>query len=225
MLGSDSLPPCAEVVGIVEDARRMQLREEPMLQYYIPVDQSPGFGMSGDRTLFIRVAGDPERMVEPLRRQLMAMDANIPWANVRSMDAALQPRFQPWRLGAMVLSVFGVLALVVAAVGLFGVLAYSVATRTHEFGVRGALGADRGNIVGLVLREALIITGLGLAIGAIGALLLGRWAAPMLFETSPRDPLIIGGVSVLMLITAIGASVIPGLRAARVDPALALRSD
>jgi ABC-type antimicrobial peptide transport system permease subunit len=105
------------------------------------------------------------------------------------------------------------------------VLAYSVATRTHEFGVRGALGADRGRIVGLVLREALIITGIGLAIGAVGALALGRWAAPMLFETSPRDPVIIGAVAVVMLVTAIGASVIPGLRAARVDPASALRAD
>jgi predicted permease len=225
MLGGDSVPPCAEVVGVVEDARRMQLREEPMLQYYVPVEQSRSFGMTTDRTLFIRVAGDPERMIEPIRRRLMLLDANLPWAAVRSMDTTLQPRIQPWRLGAMVLSVFGALALVVAAVGLFGVLAYSVATRTHEFGVRGALGADRGRIVGLVLREALIITGIGLAIGAVGALALGRWAAPMLFETSPRDPVIIGAVAVVMLVTAIGASVIPGLRAARVDPASALRAD
>jgi putative ABC transport system permease protein len=225
MLGSDSVPPCAEVVGIVEDARRMQLREEPMLQYYVPVDQSRSFGMSTDRTLFIRVAGDPERMIEPIRRTLMALDANLPWAAVRSMDTTLQPRIQPWRLGAMVLSVFGALALVVAAVGLFGVLAYSVATRTHEFGVRGALGADRGRLVGLVLREALIITAIGLAIGAVGALVLGRWTAPLLFETSPSDPAIIGGVAIVMLIVAVGASLIPGLRAARVDPATALRAD
>jgi predicted permease len=225
MLGGDSVPPCAEVVGVVEDARRMQLREEPMLQYYVPVEQSTSFGMSSDRTLFIRVAGDPERMIEPIRRRLMSLDANQPWAAVRSMDTTLQPRFQPWRLGAMVLSVFGALALLVAAVGLFGVLAYSVATRTHEFGVRGALGADRGRIVGLVLREAMIITAIGLAIGAAGALALGRWAAPLLFETSPRDPVIILGVAAVMLVTAIGASVIPGLRAARVDPASALRSD
>jgi predicted permease len=225
MLGSDSVPPCAEVVGVVEDARRMQLREEPMLQYYVPVDQSRSFGMSTDRTLFIRVAGDPERMIEPIRRRLMGLDANLPWAAVRSMDTTLQPRIQPWRLGAMVLSVFGALALVVAAVGLFGVLAYSVATRTHEFGVRGALGADRGRIVGLVLREALIITAIGLAIGAVGALALGRLTAPLLFETSPRDPVIILGVAAVMLLTAVGASVIPGLRAARVDPASALRAD
>jgi predicted permease len=225
LLGSDSVPPCAEVVGIVEDARRMQLREEPMLQYYVPVDQAQPFGMSGDRTLFIRVAGAPERMIEPLRRRIMALEPSLPWAAVRSMDTVLQPRIQPWRLGAMVLSVFGALALLVAAVGLFGVLAYSVATRTHEFGVRGALGADRGRIVGLVLREALVITGIGLAIGAGGALALGRWAAPMLFDTSPRDPLILGTVSVVMLLTAIAASLLPALRASRIDPASALRAD
>lgn len=181
--------------------------------------------MSTDRTLFIRVAGDPEQMIEPIRRRLMGLDTNLPWAAVRSMDTTLQPRIQPWRLGAMVLSVFGALALVVAAVGLFGVLAYSVATRTHEFGVRGALGADRGRLVGLVLREALIITAIGLAIGAVGALVLGRWTAPLLFETSPSDPAIIGGVAIVMLIVAVGASLIPGLRAARVDPATALRAD
>jgi predicted permease len=225
LLGSDSVPPCAEVVGIVEDARRMQLREEPTLQYYVPVDQARSFGMSSDRTLFIRVAGDPERMIEPIRRKLMSLDANFPWAAVRSMNTTLQPRIQPWRLGATVLTVFGLLALLVAAVGLFGVLAYSVATRTHEFGVRGALGANRGRIVGLVLREAVIITAIGLAIGAAGALALGRWATPMLFDTSPRDPVIIGGVAVVMLLTAIAASLLPALRASRIDPASALRTD
>jgi ABC-type antimicrobial peptide transport system permease subunit len=196
-----------------------------MLQYYVPLDQSSDFGLSGDRTLFLRVSGDPERIVEPLRRQLQGMAPNLPWADVRSMDSALQPKIQPWRLGAAVLSVFGVLALLVAAVGLFGVLAYSVATRTHEFGVRGALGADRGNIVGLVLREAMIITVIGLGLGAAGALVLGRWAAPMLFDTSPRDPLVLGGVMVMMLATAVGAGLLPALRASRVDPASALRAD
>ncbi len=225
MLGSDSVPPCAEVVGIVEDARRIGLREEPMMQYYVALDQSRGFGMSGDRTLFLRVSGDPERIVEPLRRQLQSMAPNLPWAFVRSMDTALEPKIQPWRLGAMVLSVFGVLALLVAAVGLFGVLAYSVATRTHEFGVRGALGADRANIVGLVLREALIVTAIGLAVGAAGATILGRYAAPMLFETSPSDPLVLGGVALMMLVTAVGASLLPALRASRTDPATALRAD
>jgi predicted permease len=225
LIGEDSTARCAQVVGIVEDARRLGLVEKPMMQYYVPVEQSAGYGMAGDRVLFIKVSGDPEQMIEPIRKQLMNMAATLPWANVRSMDRTLEPHIQPWRLGAMVLSIFGALALLVAAVGLFGVLAYSVATRTHEFGVRGALGADRGRIVGLVLREALIITAIGLAIGAAGALALGRWAAPLLFETSPRDPLIIGGVALVMLVTAIGASVIPGLRAARVDPASALRSD
>jgi len=225
MIGDDSVPPCAQVVGIVEDARRLSLREPPMLQYYVPLDQSQDFGLSGDRTLFIRASGDPERLVEPLRRQLQGMGPNLPWADVRSMDSALEPKIQPWRLGAAVLGVFGVLALIVAAIGLFGVLAYSVATRTHEFGVRGALGADRGSIVGLVLREALVITAIGLALGSAGALVLGRWAAPLLFETSPRDPLVLGGVILAMLATAVGAGLLPALRAARVDPASALRAD
>jgi ABC-type antimicrobial peptide transport system permease subunit len=91
--------------------------------------------------------------------------------------------------------------------------------------VRGALGADRGQLIGLVLREAMIITGIGLAVGAAGALALGRWAAPMLFDTSPRDPLVIGGVAMVLLVTAVGASLIPALRASRTDPATALRAD
>jgi len=100
-----------------------------------------------------------------------------------------------------------------------------VATRTHEFGVRGALGADRGRLVGMVLREAVIITVIGLAIDTAGALALGRWAAPMLFDTSPRDPLVIGGVAIVMLATAVGASLLPALRASRIDPASALRAE
>ena len=164
-------------------------------------------------------------MVEPLRRQLQSMAPNLPWASVRSMDSALEPRIQPWRLGAVVLGTFGVLALLVAAVGLFGVLAYSVATRTHEFGVRGALGAARASIVGLVLREALIITAIGLSLGAAGAIILGRYAAPLLFDLAAGSPVAVGGVAMVMLVTAVGAGLLPALRAARVDPASALRAD
>ena len=190
-----------EVVGIVEDARRMQLREEPMLQYYVPVDQTGASGMSSDRTLFIRVAGDPE-WHDSSHCCLMSLDANLPVAAVRSMDTILQPGFSPYDWAQP----FGrSLACWHCWSRRWGSSVWSP-TRWRPAPtslVRGALGADRGRSVGLVLREALIITAIGLAVGAAGALALGRWAAPMLFDTSPRDPLVIGGVAIVMLVTAV----------------------
>ena len=121
--------------------------------------------------------------------------------------------------------IFGLLAALVAAVGLYGVLAYSVATRTREFGIRGALGASTGTITSQILREGVRLTGLGLAIGLLLALGGSRWVASLLFETSPRDPLVLGSVGLVLLMTAVVASLLPARRAAKVAPAEALRGE
>jgi putative ABC transport system permease protein len=141
------------------------------------------------------------------------------------MESLLEPQVQPWRLGASMFGIFGLLALVVAAVGLYGVLAYSVATRSREFGVRGALGATAGAIARQVMSEGLRLTVVGLGIGGVVALGAAGFIAPLLFETAPRDPIVFGTVAGVLLLVALLASLIPALRAGRVAPADALRAE
>jgi putative ABC transport system permease protein len=225
LIGGDSLPPCAEVVGVVNDANTQELKQEPTMQFYVPVKQAERLNLSTDRNLFFRVAGNPEQMVQPIRRAIIQAAPEVSWASVRSMESLLQPHMQPWRLGASMFGIFGLLAALVAAVGLYGVLAYSVATRTREFGIRGALGASTGTITSQILREGVRLTALGLAIGLLLALGGSRWVASLLFETSPRDPLVLGSVGLVLLMTAVVASLLPARRAARVAPAEALRGE
>ncbi|HEX9894807.1 MAG TPA: FtsX-like permease family protein, partial [Gemmatimonadales bacterium] len=225
MIGDDSVPPCAEVVGVVEDSRRAELREDPIMQYFVPVTQASGLGMSFDRTLYLKVAGSTDQMVEPIRRAMISAAPEVAWANVTPMESFLEPHLQPWRLGASMFGIFGLLALIVAAVGLYGVMAYSVATRTREFGVRGALGASAGTIAGQVLSEGLRLTLLGLVIGGVAALGGAGLIASLLFDTSPRDPVVFATVTGALLLAAGVASLLPAVRAARIAPADALRTE
>jgi predicted permease len=225
LIGSDSLPPCAEVVGVVNDANTQELKQEPTMQFYVPITQAERLGLTSDRNLFFKVAGRPDQMVEPIRRAIIQAAPEISWARVRSVESLIQPHMQPWRLGASMFGIFGLLAALVAAVGLYGVLAYSVATRTREFGIRGALGASTGTITSQILREGVRLTALGLAIGLLLALGSSRWVASLLFETSPRDPLVLGSVGLVLLMTAVVASLLPARRAAKVAPAEALRGE
>jgi ABC-type antimicrobial peptide transport system permease subunit len=137
----------------------------------------------------------------------------------------VDPQIRPWRLGASVFGLMGVLALVVAAVGLYSVLSYLVAQRTHEIGVRIALGARGGDILGLILRSSFGMTVLGVAIGLGLSLAAGRFVEPLLFETSARDPGVVSGVALSMLTVALLASLVPALRARRVNPMEALRTE
>jgi predicted permease len=224
-IGSDSLAPCSEVVGVVADSKTQDLRQDPRMQFYVPEKQAPTIGLTSDRSLFLKVRGNPSAMVEPIRRALTQAAPQVTWVNVTPMESLLQPHIQPWRLGASMFGIFGLLAALVAAVGLYGVLAYSVATRTREFGIRGALGASTGTITSQILREGVRLTALGLAIGLLLALGGSRWVASLLFETSPRDPLVLGSVGLVLLLTAVVASLLPARRAGRVAPAEALRGE
>jgi putative ABC transport system permease protein len=130
-----------------------------------------------------------------------------------------------WQLGARMFVTFGLLSLVLAAVGLFSVIAYNVAQRTHEFGVRVALGAQARDVARLMIGQGLRVSGVGLAIGVVVALWAGRFIQPLLFEESPRDPAVFAVVAASLLVVALLASLVPALRATRVDPASALRAD
>lgn len=219
---ADDGVPCSTVVGVVEDARRFGLREDPAMQYYIPVGQERGFG---GENLLVRPRGDLQAAVATLRAEVERIDPAVYYTDARSLQDELDPQIRPWRLGAAMFGLFGLLALLIAAVGLYSVIAYTVARRTQELGVRMALGARAGSILGMVVRETVALAAGGLLIGALIALATGGFLAPILFNVSPRDPLVLGSVAGTLLGVAVLAGLLPAHRAARVDPVRALRSE
>jgi len=220
-IGADTAP-CAQVVGVVEAARRFELREVPAMQYYIPLGQEVGFGGS---VLMIRPRGTPRSFSATATRILGETDASVARVETWPLREKIDPLLRPWKLGATVFSLGGVLALLVAALGLYSVMSYSVAQRTHEIGVRIALGARVPTIVGMVVRQGVTMAAVGVAGGIAVAVAAGGRLQGLLFDTSPRDVTIIGVASIVLLAAAVAASVWPALRAGRVDPIRALKSD
>ncbi|MGH7555257.1 MAG: ADOP family duplicated permease, partial [Longimicrobiales bacterium] len=216
-------PSCSRIVGVVEDAHRQSIREPAQLLYYVPVDQfeSP----PAPRAILLRTDRDPARVIEAVRRTLLASDSRIRFADTRPLQELVDPQLRSWKLGATMFSLFGLLALVVAANGLYSVLSFDVAQRTREIGLRSALGASRGSILSIFVTRALKLTAYGTAIGVVTAIALGSRLEELLYETSPRDPAVITLVAVAVLGIALVAGFTPAYRAARVDPNVALRAD
>jgi putative ABC transport system permease protein len=218
--GSDTAP-CATVVGVAEDIRASDdFSKDGLLYYYLPAHAA---GMSGG--LFVRVSGDAARSAESVRRSLQKTMPGSSYVTVTPMSNIYGPTIKSWRLGATMFAIFGALALVLAAIGLYSVIAYNVTQRTHEMGVRVAFGAQVRDVVRLILGEGLRITVAGVIIGSATAFYASKWIAPLLFNVEPRDPLVFGGVVAVLLAAATLASLIPAFRAARVDPNVALRSE
>ncbi|HEV8357286.1 MAG TPA: ABC transporter permease [Gemmatimonadales bacterium] len=219
-VGGDTVP-CTTVVGIAENIRSQTLSAEDGLFYYLPAAQ-----VNPDRGgLFVRVEGDAARAKETLRRRLQPLMPGASYVTVTPLAEILGSQTQSWRLGATSFTVFGGLALVLAAIGLYSVIAYNVAQRTHELGVRVALGAEMHDLVRLVLAEGMKLAVIGVVLGGAIALLVGRWVKPLLFDVSPRDPAVFAGVGAVLLGVAVLASLIPARRAGRVDPIEALRAE
>jgi ABC-type antimicrobial peptide transport system permease subunit len=164
-------------------------------------------------------------MQETIRRRIQPLMPGAAFATVTPLADRLEGVTQSWHMGANLFTVFGALALVLAGIGLYSVIAYSVAQRTNEMGIRVALGAGMEDLVRLVLTEGMKLAGVGIVLGTIIALVVGRWVKPLLFNVSPRDPLVFAGVAVVLVAVAALASLIPARRAGRVDPMLALRSE
>ena len=223
-VAADSLP-CVEVVGVVANGRANAIQEVPAAMYYVPLDQSKTRGLNPDRMVFLRTRGNPAAVVPDVRRVFHQLAANLPLANVRTFQSQIDPEIQPWRLGAVMFGVFGGLALLVAAVGLYSVMSYAVVQRTREFGIRSALGASSRQIVRAVVRDGLGLVLAGIAGGAAIALLLGRRLEPLLYQTSSRDPLVLAVVIATLLLASLAAVLLPAWRATRVDPVVALRAD
>ena len=176
--------------------------------------------------LLVRPKGDDAAAAIPgLQQAVRALDPTIRYVNASLLQERIEPDYRTWRVGAMMFSLFASLALVVAAVGLFSVVAYLVEQRRHEIGVRVALGAQASEVVALLLRGAVGTTAAGVFLGAALSFALSRLAQPLLFETSARNPAVLGGVALVLLATALVASGAPALRARRIDPMIALRDE
>jgi putative ABC transport system permease protein len=213
--------PCASVVGVVEDAHRQAvIEDDPGMVYYVPVRQQILGG--APEGIFVRTAGaDPAAV----RAAVLAASPRIRFAHVQSFDEITGYELRPWRLGATMLSGFGILALLVAGVGLYSVFAFDVAGRSRELGLRSALGATRHALLRLVLREVVVLGGTGLALGVGAIVVLRRWIDPVIYETSALDLATLGPVLALLLGVAVVAAALPGRRAATVDPIEALRTE
>ena len=175
--------------------------------------------------LVVRTAGDPDALVAPVRQMMQSAAAGLPFADVKPWGAYLEPELRPWQLGASMFTLFGSVALVLAAVGLYGVFSYAVARRTREMGIRAALGAQSADILRLVMREGLWLTVAGIAIGILLAMGIGRILAALLVGVSGTDPVLLGGAAAVVLCITLLAVVLPARRAAGIDPVVALREE
>ena len=214
--------PCTTVVGIAEDMVQRDLTGAQRFHYYLSADQ---YTRTWGNGLVLRMRGDPAIAAEPVRRALQRVVPAPSYVIVQPLATIVAGAQRSWRLGATMFVAFGVLALVVAAVGLYGMIGFSVAQRMHELGVRVALGAQRANVVALVVRESLVFALAGGTLGIMVAFVGGRWIEPLLFRQSARSPVIYAGVSAAMCAVALVASLLPAWRAARADPIVALRAE
>jgi len=219
-VGSDTMP-CTTVVGIAENIKETSLSADSGYFYYLPwTQQSPQNG-----GIFVRTRGNAAQMKEAVRRRLQREMPGASYVTITPISEIIGSQTRSWQLGATMFATFGVLALVLAAIGLYSVIAYNVAQRTHEMGVRVALGAQMRDVIQLVLTDGLRLSVAGLAIGTLVALWATKWVKPLLFDVSPRDPVVFVIVGGTLLGVAILASLIPARRAAKVEPTVALRSD
>jgi putative ABC transport system permease protein len=208
-------------VGVISDAKQYSSEKEPPIAVYFPFEQYVARNMF----LVIRTTRDPAGMTSAITREIQALDPEMPVFDVNTMDQRLRDSLSRRRFSMFLLGVFAVLASILAAIGIYGVMAYSVNERTHEIGIRLALGARPATILRLVIGQALVLTATGVAIGLTGAFALTRVMSSLLYGVSNTDgftfvvtPLLLGSVALL-------ASYIPARRASRVDPIIALRCE
>jgi len=215
--------PWMEVVGIAQDGKYLLVGEQPRSFLYLPASQRP----IGEGTLWVRSDSPPEGLAAAVRAEIEAVDADLPVYNVRTLEAHLQNgnAFLIFRTAALMVGSFGAVGLLLAAVGLYGVVAFSVGRRTQEIGLRMALGAREGRVLGLVLRRGMLLCGVGLALGVLATWLLGGTLASLLVGVSPRDPLTLAAVVGFLATISLVATGVPAWRATRVEPVVALRQE
>jgi putative ABC transport system permease protein len=210
-----------DVIGVVGNARMDAIAQDPPMTMYAAFAQTGGTALR----LAMRTAVDPESMTRTVRKVVQARDRDIPVENLVSMERLVGDSLVPQRVTTIALGMFSAIALVLAAIGLYGVLAFYVSQRTHEIGVRMSLGADVRSVIRQVLARSALMVGPGLALGLAGALAASRLLGRVLFEVSPTDPATLAAVSGSLALVALVASAVPAWRAARVDPVQALRNE
>ena len=221
-VGADTAP-CRTVVGVVQDTRRSITGQNHALRYYLPITQVP----SGQTTrfIFVRTARPPESMLATLRAAATAASSTAPLIEVFPMRDLLDPYTRQWRLGRVVFVAFGVLATVIATIGLYGVIAFGVAQRRREFGIRIALGAPTGTVLRSVVKSAGLRAVLGCLVGSVGAFVLGQRLRDLLFQTSATDALVFALALLVVTVATLVACAVPAWRAVRVDPTVSLRAE
>jgi putative ABC transport system permease protein len=212
----------ATVVGIVDDLKYSKLDAEPQPEVLVPYKQSP-FLRAANVT--VRVAGDPLALAPALRKLISEIDKSQPVYDVKTLEEALADSIAPRRFNLYLIGTLATVALLLAVIGVYGVIAYSVAQRTHEIGVRMALGATRPEVIGMVVRQGLGVALAGIGIGVAGAFMLMRMMESLLYQVKPTDPQTFAAVAIALALTALIASWGPALKAALVDPVIALRCE
>jgi putative ABC transport system permease protein len=212
--------PYLEVIGVVATARYWLIGEAPRPYVYQALSQRYRPDLT---SLLVRTTGDPTAVAAPVRAIIGEVDPNMAAADTSRLTRLISFAMLPARIAAILFGLLGVLALVLASAGLYGVMSYAVSQRTHEIGVRVAIGAQRSDIMRLLLREGVILTAIGLAIGLLVALACSRVVSSLLYDISTSDPATFVGVSLILIAVALLACYIPARRATRVDPVVALR--
>jgi putative ABC transport system permease protein len=213
--------PWEEVIGVAADTRNMALGQEPAPEVYSPYLQAPSFGM----TFVLRSSFNPQSLAASVRQAVLSVDKNQPLTDVQSMEEILADSLAPPRFKMLLLGIFALLAMGLAVVGIYGVVAYGVTQRRQEIGIRMALGAQRREILKMVVGQGLKLALIGVAAGVAGAFALTRFLSSLLYGVRPTDPLTFVAVSLILAAVALLASYIPARRAAKVDPMVALRCE
>ena len=210
-----------EIVGVAGNVRNRSLNTAPKPAYYVPQSQVP----FNEMVVVLKTTADPHSLVSAVNKEVSTLDKDLPLFGVKTMDEYVSASIAAPKFNTTLLSIFAAVALVLTIVGLYGVMSYSVAQRTNEIGIRLALGAQTGDVLKLVLKQGLLLVVIGLIIGLVGAFVLTKVMASLLFGVTTRDPLTFTAVAVLLPLVGLFACYIPALRAARVDPMDALRCE
>jgi predicted permease len=218
-LGDDERP--VEIVGVVANVRHSGRDDDPRAELYLPCDQKP----PQSAMLAVRTSGDPLSFANSLRAQVLAIDPDQPLSTISTMDDMVSDSEGQLRLMMKLLGAFAGTATLLAVLGLYGVISYSVVRRTKEIGIRRALGARPTHILSLLLKQALVLSLAGATIGAAASLVVTRLLQDLLFQVSPTDPVTFAGVSTAFVLVGLAASLVPARRAAAIEPLVAIRTE